>query len=91
MMRALTLSELKRLTPPFANKADEAEAQRYWAEPPAEERKQAMMQVLRAFYLERGIDIDQPMVKTIRFGTFEEKNREHEEWHRDFERFHASR
>jgi hypothetical protein len=90
-MTTLALSELKRLTPPYSGAADEAEAQRYWADRPAEERKQAMMQVLRAFYHERGIDMDQPVPRTIRFSTLEEKNREHEEWHRDFERFHASR
>jgi len=90
-MNSLTLSESKRLTPPFADKADEAEAERYWAQRPAEERSEAMMHVLREFYRERGLDIDQPMVKTIRFRSLEEKNIEHEEWHRDFERFHARR
>jgi len=87
----LTLSELKRLTPPFANETDKEDAKRYWAQRPAEERSQAMIQVLRAFYRGRGIDMDQPVPRTIRFSTLEEKNRESEEWHRDFERFHASR
>jgi len=86
-MSNLSLSDLKRLTPPFANKADEAEAERFWAQRPTEERKQANRQLLREFYSERGIDIDQPMEKAVRLGTFAEKNREHNEWHRDFERF----
>jgi acyl-CoA reductase-like NAD-dependent aldehyde dehydrogenase len=90
-MPTLSLSQLKSLTPPFATEADAAEAKRYWAQRPAEERSQAMMKVLREFYRERGLDIDQPMVKTIRFRSLEEKNIEHEEWHRDFERFHARR
>lgn len=90
-MSTLSLSQLKSLTPPFATEADAAEAKRHWEQRPVEERSQAMMQVLREFYRERGLDIDQPMVKTIRFRILEEKNIEHEEWHRDFERFHARR
>jgi hypothetical protein len=90
-MSTLPLSQLKSLTPPFATEADAAAAKHYWAQRHVEVRSQAMMQVLREFYRERGLDIDQPMVKTIRFRSLEEKNIEHEEWHRDFERFHARR
>jgi len=79
-MSTLSLSELKRLTPPLDTNVDEAEAELFWVERPVEERKQAMMQVLREFYRERGLDIDKPMEKTIKISTFEEKNREHEEW-----------
>ena len=46
--------------------------------------------LMRAFYRERGLDIDQPMVRAVRFRTLEEKNIEHEEWHRAFERSYAS-
>ncbi len=90
-MFSLSLSQLKSLTPPFATEADAAEAVRYWAERPAKERKQADLELMRAFYRERGLDIDQPMVRTIRFRNLEEKNIEHEEWHRAFERFHETR
>jgi len=86
-MSTFSLSELKRLTPPFATKADEADAERYWSQSPSEEREKANRQLLSEFYRERGVDIDQPMEKTIRLRSFAEKNREHEEWHRDFERF----
>jgi len=90
-MSTLSLSELKRLTPPFANDAERAEAERYWDARPAAEKKQAHYDILRQFYLTQGRDIDLPMEKTLRRSTFEEENRESEEWHRAFNQFHASR
>jgi hypothetical protein len=90
-MVQLSLPELKRLTPPFACKADEAEAECYWASHPASERAEANEQLLREFCRWRGIDLDKPMDKTIRRITWEEKNRQHEEWHSAYELFHASR
>ena len=37
-MATLPLSELKRLSPPFANEADEEEAFRYWKDRSSEEK-----------------------------------------------------
>jgi len=91
MMPTLSLSELKRLTPRFANEVKRAEVERYWNSRPAEERARAHHDILREFYLTQGRDIDLPMEKTTRRSTFEEENRESEEWHRAFNQFHASR
>ena len=90
-MSALSVSKLKSLTLPFATEEDAAEATQYWAQCPADERNQADLELMGAFYRERGLAIDTPMERTIRPITLEEMNLEHEEWHRDFARFHASR
>jgi hypothetical protein len=47
--------------------------------------------LLEEFYRAKGVDIHQPMPKTIRWVTLEEKNRQHEEWHRELEEFLRSR
>jgi len=90
-MNDVSLSELKRLTRPFASEADAAEARRYWAQCSAEERLRANDRLMREFCRWRGIDVDKPMDKTPRRITWEEKNRDHEEWHRAFEFFLKSR
>ena len=84
-MDSISFSELKRLTRPFATEADEADAERYWADRTPEERMQANERLLREFCRWRGIDLDKPMDKTIRIGNREEEDREHEEWHAAFE------
>jgi hypothetical protein len=87
-MLPLTLSELKRLTPPFSSASDEAEAAEYWSKRPCEERSAADRQLLREFYRLQGKDIVAPMDKSVfRRTTLEEKNRDHEEWHAAFDRF----
>lgn len=90
-MSELSISELKRLTPPFANKTDEENAAHYWAARSPAEKMQATARLIREFCLWRGIDIGKAMDKTPRRTTWEEENREHEEWHSAYELFHASR
>jgi hypothetical protein len=51
----------------------------------------AQQSLLRAFYQSKGIDIHLPQKKSIRCVTLDEKNREHEEWHAEFERFQHAR
>jgi hypothetical protein len=65
MTSTLPLSELKRLTPPFANEADEEEAFRYWKDRTIEEKLAASTQLTLDHYRELGIDVDKPMNKTI--------------------------
>jgi hypothetical protein len=64
-MSALSLSELKRLTPPFANEADEEEAFRYWKNRTTEENFSASTRLTLDHYRELGVDVDEPMDKTI--------------------------
>jgi hypothetical protein len=47
--------------------------------------------LLRAFCESRGIDLDKPMDKTIKRLTLDEKNRQHQEWHCEFEKFLSAR
>jgi len=64
-MSTLSLSELKRLTRPYANKADEEEAFRYWVNATIEERLVATRELTLAHYRELGVDVDKPMEKTL--------------------------
>lgn len=88
-MNLLSISDLKRLTPPFASKSDEEAAARYWSERPREERVEAYQRLTREFYRSLGIDLEAPMDKTVRWITLEEKNRDGEQWHRAYEEWHA--
>ena len=65
MMPALSLPELKRLTPPFANEADEEEAFLYWKARTIEEKLAASTRLTLGYYREMGIDVNKPMDKTI--------------------------
>lgn len=64
-MSTLSLSELKRLTPPYANVSDEEEAFRYWSKQTAEAKLQATTRLTREHYRELGIDVDKPMDRTL--------------------------
>jgi len=90
-MATLSISDIKRLTAPFSSKADQAAAEDYWRERPVAERREANKELLREFYRLRGIDMDQPVERTIRRVTLEEMNQQHEEWHRSFEQFLAEK
>lgn len=75
-MSDLPLSELKRLTPPFANLADEEEAFRYWLNRTPQEKMAESTRLTREHYRELGIDVDKPMDKTLIRRTMSEKKME---------------
>jgi hypothetical protein len=64
-MSDLSLSELKRLSPPFADKADEEEAFHYWMNQTVEAKLAATTRLTIEHYRELGVDVDMPMDKTI--------------------------
>ena len=83
---------MKRMTPPFADAESEQIAAAYGqaAEPGAGER--AMAEVSREFWKWRGVDGDARLdLKVLRQITFEQKNREHEEFHRLFAEWKAKK
>ncbi len=64
-MSDLPLSELKRLSPPFANKADEEEAFHYWMSQSVKAKLAATTRLTIEHYRKLGVDVNKPMDKTI--------------------------
>lgn len=64
-MPDLPLSELIRLSPPFADKADEEEAFHYWMNQTAEAKLAATTRLTIEHYRKLGVDVDKPMDKTL--------------------------
>lgn len=64
-MPQLPLSELIRLSPPYANKGDEEEAFHYWMKQTYEAKMAATTRLTIEHYRKLGVDVDKPMGKTI--------------------------
>jgi hypothetical protein len=64
-MSDLSLSELKRLSPPFSNEADEEEAFHYWMNQRPEAKMRATTRLTIEHYRKLGVDVDKPMDKKL--------------------------
>ena len=89
-MEELSLAELKRLFAPFDSEMDELAARRYWADKSSTDKMRANARLTMEVYRWAGVDVDKPMDKTIRFGSMDEKNRQHEEAEQLYQRFRES-
>ncbi len=89
-MEELSLTELKRLYPPFDNETDELAARLYWSDKSITDKMRANARLTVAVYRWDGVDVDKPMDKTIRFVSMDERNRQHDEAHELYQRFRES-